>query len=396
VLDAWPHLVQVAVPADPITGSSPLADARVFEWLDRPPVAAGPERPVPRAEDLPRVLASVVSTPHVLRVSSPDPVGFGLLTEPGYEVVASALSAARREKSPLPIAFADAALATFRLPAGLDDPGGRASLQREVVEHYYENLWIHQPRVSLDGESPLASAGRADAAARARLFGVIRFREQLGTRPSHQAIYQGYPFDRLRRRLGLIAPAEASATLDSDDLSCASAAELDAFDPSTLAPHLLADAVRSSAGLRDDRRTARFAATLATREPRALAGLDAATVYAPLVRSALRDGDPEEALRWLSHARASAAGEEARTFSIWSAEVHARTGHPDAALAIYQDWLARAADPAALALDGAETLLDSGYPGHAIPLLIEARERGDRRLKNRAEALLREAADQRD
>ena len=36
---------------------------------------------------------------------------------------------------------------------------------------------------------------------------VVRLREQVGSRPSARALYQGYPFDRLRRRLGLDASA---------------------------------------------------------------------------------------------------------------------------------------------------------------------------------------------
>ena len=50
---------------------------------------------------------------------------------------------------------------------------------------------------------PRLEASRGDAVARAKLTAVVRLREQLGNRPSALLLYQGYPFDRLRRRLGL-------------------------------------------------------------------------------------------------------------------------------------------------------------------------------------------------
>src|SRR5262249_52642268 len=153
-----------------------------------------------RAEELPRVLASVVSTPRLLRLSSPDPTGFAVLNDAPFARVAHVLGTARREKTPLALAFADAALGTFKVPPGLD-AAERAGLYRAVVERYYEDLWVHLPRVGLDGRTPLqaAAAARGDAVARAKLAGVVRFREQLGERPGHAAVYQGYPFDRLRR-----------------------------------------------------------------------------------------------------------------------------------------------------------------------------------------------------
>ena len=58
---------------------------------------------------------------------------------------------------------------------------------------------------------------------------VVCFREQLGNRPSAVRLYQGYPFDRLRRRLGL-EPTDPAAT-DPADLTCASPWELDWLDP---------------------------------------------------------------------------------------------------------------------------------------------------------------------
>ena len=229
--------------------------------------------------------------------------------------------------------------------------------------------------------------------ARVKLLGLIQFREQLGSRPSHSAVYLAYPFDRLRRRLGLLR-ADESAALEADDLSCASGVELDALDLSALDDHRLVAGFVSAHGLRDDARTARYAAELSGRGPQVLAQVDLADVFAPLVRAALRVGDPEEALSWLARARALSTGPAADTFAVWSAEVLARTGSPDAALQIYQDLLAHPDATAALALDGAETLLDNGHGDHALPLILDAHDRArtsaDQSVLRKTEVLLRQ------
>ena len=387
----WPDLYPVETPSDPITGAPELPEARVFEWLDRPPLPAGS---VPEdASRLPRVLASVIVTPRLLRASSPDPSGFALFDEPRYAALAPLLSRARRERAPLPIAWADSALGTFHLPSGLDD-AEKASLTRSVVEHYFVNLWLHQPRHALGGLSPLQAsrgAARGDVVARAKLSAVVNYREQLGARATHLAVYQGYPFDRLRLRLGLVS-ADDSLAVDADDLTCLGERELDALDPGTLDGHRLADAFASAAGLRDDARTARFATALVTRGFPTSNGPDPATVFAPLVRESLRLGRPDEALNWLSAAPKSGDGQISREFNVWAAEILARSGRPDEALSAYQTLLSRFECDAGLALDGAETLIDNGHAEQALVLLREAKavagRSGDVPTLRRAEALI--------
>jgi len=313
----------------------------------------------------------------------------------GAEALADDLSvrSIRREAVPLPLPLLDAAVWTFRLPRGLA-PDTRNELSRRAVESYYEDRWIHQTRNGLDGLSPLEAAARApaDAVLRARLTAVVQVREQLGARPRTAALYQGYPFDRLRRRLGLelVVPG----AVDPDDLTCASGAELDRLDPTALDDLRLADAFESAAGLEDDARTVRFAAALARRPAPRLNRLDLAALFAPLVRQALAAGQAEAALDWLDRARAleTGQGRGQRTFTIWRAEVQARSGDPDAALRTYQGLLDAAPSDAALALDAAETLLDNGYEEHALSLLRQAHDRarqaGDSTTALRAGALL--------
>jgi tetratricopeptide (TPR) repeat protein len=387
-LDAWPNLVERPIPTDPVWAQDAPRDARAFEWLDRPM----PDHAPRRAEDLPRVLGTVVCTGQVLRVSSPDPTSFSVVTDRDDSELNRVLNAARREKTPLPIGMADAGLATYRFPPGLDEPA-KAELARAAVEDYFERRWIHLPRQSLGGVTPLAisrNAGRGDQVALARLSAVVNYREQLGARATHAAVYEGYPFDRLRRRLGLRQRGEG--LVDPDDVSCMNETKLSRIDPSTLAVPRLVDAFTSANSLQNDEITARFSAEILRRGAEAIPLTEPAAVVAPLVREAIRMGEPEAALSCIDQARLHTSDANARTLRIWAAEIHARTDLADESLRIYKDLLRDGDGNAALALDGSETLLDAGHEEQARELLLEARDRalesGEREIARKAEALL--------
>jgi hypothetical protein len=101
-------------------------------------------------------------------------------------------------------------------------------------------------------------------------------------------------------------------------------------------------------------------------------------VVAPVVREALRLGDPDDALDWLERARAAATDHQtARTLTVWSAEVLTRSGLPDQALEVYKSLIADCPvkQAEAIGLDGAETLLDNGYPDQASALKLAAESR---------------------
>ena len=218
----------------------------------------------------------------------------------------------------------------------------------------------------------------------------MRFREQLGERPWTANLYQGYPFDRLRRRLGLEF-AETS-TVDPADLSCMSAQDLDRVETGQLGEASLVEAYESASALRDDRLTARFAAELARRNPPGLSRVDTPSLVATLVREAMKGNDTEAALHWLDQARGLNGGRDCRTFDVWSAEILARTGDPVASSVTFERLLAGDPANARLALNAAETLLNNGYPRHARPFLLQARDLGQQasnpEIAGRAESLL--------
>ncbi len=387
LLREFPEIQRVPTPQVP--GAEPAPEVEVFEWPDQrmPDVVEVDPGGIATAAELPVVLAAVLVQPasRTLRLSSPrvetlPPVEERLLHRLGIDANGRPIVGddrggltILREAAPLPLPFLDADVWTVRMPAGLE-PTRADDLRREWVERYFEDLWIHRARHGLDDRSPMAAAEaahRGDAVARARLAAVVDFREQLGRRPVAIRLYHGYPFDRLRRRLGL-EPVDPDA-VDPADLSCAPAWELAALAPATLDDHRLADAVASAAGLRDDTIAAPLGIELLRRSI-PIAGVSLVGAVSPLVRRAMGGGDPDVALDWIDRARPRAVGRTAEILDVWRAEILARAGRPDDAARVYRSLIGPDANGAAMALDGAETLIDNGHLDEARPLLHAARD----------------------
>jgi tetratricopeptide (TPR) repeat protein len=385
LLAEFPEIHRVPTPRAPGAMPGPAPEVEVFEWLDRrmPDAAQDQSARPAMAAGLPIVLTSVIVDPSsgTLRLSSPRAETLQQAEESLFSRLgvgegrgrADRAASIRREASPLPLPFLDADVWTVRMPAGLE-PSRADELRREWVEHYYEDLWIHRPRQGLGGLSPLAAAKaaqRGDAVARVKLAAVIALREQLGRRPAAQQLYRGYPFDRLRRRLGF--PLDEPDAVDAADLTCAPPWELSALDPAALDDHRLADAIASASGLLDDAIIAPLSIELVRRSV-PIGGVHLVGAVSPLVRRAMKEGDPDAAIDWIDRARPLADAPTAEMLDIWRAEILARAGRADDAVRIYRSLVPSDARGGAIALDGAETLIDNGHLDEAGPLLHAARE----------------------
>ena len=322
LLKEFPQIRRVPTPRAPGVPGEATPEIDVFEWLDQP---ASSFSELSQNTALPRtILASVYAGGRTLRLSSPRADNLERMEELLLPRLEGDAGSVRREASPLPLPFLDADVWIFRVPPDIE-PDRADQMSREAVEQYFENHWIHRPRHGLDGRSPLQAglaASHGDAVSRARLMAVVRVREQLGNRPSALLLYQGYPFDRLRRRLGL-EPIYPGA-VDPLDLDCASGAELDLLNLAALDDSRLVEALLSSAGLRDDARTSRFSSELLKRRPAALTSLDLPSVVSPLVRQAMSRNDYKSALSWLKEARSMADGDVATTLEVWSRRCSSR------------------------------------------------------------------------
>jgi len=389
LLGEFPEIEKLPTPIAPGDALDESSQIEVFEWRDHSG-SVHVDRHL-RAADLPIVLASVFISRNSLRLSSPRVETLEWIEETLFKRLDAGARSIRREAAPLAFPFLDADLWIFRIPPAVD-PDLKDRLQRESVEQYLENQWIHRPRHGLDDRSPLDAARearRGDAVARAKLTAVVRLREQVGSRSSARALYQGYPFDRLRRRLGL--ELVDAATVDPMDLGCAAPDELDRLEPAVLDDLRLLEAVASASGLRDDARTARLASELVERRPGAIPPFELASVVSSLVRQAMSRDDYDGALNWIDRARSMADVKTATTLDVWHAEILARAGRPEAALCVYARLIKPDAAGAALALDAAETMLDNGHRDQAESLLIAARDlahrSGPRWIERRAQQL---------
>lgn len=377
-------LIRSLAPPPEQMGIAPTSDVQIYEWLDRPM----PEpSAVHSADDLPTVAATIVRSEGTLRLSTPDPIGRFELEQHIGEALGDNRPV-QVESTPLPLTLLDADLWTVRLPLGLDD-STRSRLLRETVENYFENEWIHLGRLGL-GQAPgvrigvvggltplgagrLASAG--DMVARVKLAALIRVREQLAARPRVASLYAGYPFDRLRRRVGL--EPDDPRTVEPDDYACMGLRELEQLDPAALNKSALIDAYRSAGALLDDDVAARMAAALIERDPSALVRVDAPNLVQTLARHAWTLGNIAEALAWLD--RAEAADEHPHPeYEATRAEIQRLAADPDAAMESYRSvpgWHPSSrTDSARRAVEAAKRLEAGGYPEHARRLTARAAE----------------------
>lgn len=390
-----PGLRRLPTPVVPTANSIEPPPLNVFEWLERPISDAFGLESADTAREV-SVLATLYVSARSLRLSSPRVETLETALERLAQVLDLGDRELEREAAPLPLPFLDAAVWTFRLPDGLD-PEISDRLTREHVEFYYENQWIHGKRHGLDDRSPLEAAilaASGDRIALAKLTAVIRLREQLGTRSSVGPLYQGYPFDRLRTRLGL-EPADGNS-VDPEDLASASARVLDRLDPSSLADARLVSAFESADGLRDDRLAEKFAAVLIGRPAAARQGVDLLKPAGCLVRRRVSQAQANQAMELIERLEPEGTDEERLQLTTWRAEILAREGRADDAAILYRRLLEIHPDPAGLALDAAETLLDNGEFVD-VPMFLEravqsARRQGLQGIERRAQTLLNQSA----
>lgn len=256
------------VPLRAVTVTAEVAPGtRVAEWLEGPIGAWSAYR---GGRALPRVLATVIARGDQVQFASPDLPSLMGVEPILHAVLGEDFRPIDRRSTPLPLRFADAAAWLFRTPQeapGEDEATLAEAARRAAIERYYEQIWIARPRIGLadDAGQPRtpAEASRGGASDRAKLAGVVAFREQLAARPRMAAIVEGYPFDRLRRRLGL--PIRDEGAIDRADVSSMGREELERLAPTALAPDVLTEAHRAALAVCDPATVAEFEAEMASR-----------------------------------------------------------------------------------------------------------------------------------
>src|SRR5581483_6390061 len=103
-----------------------------------------------------------------------------------------------------PISFQDVTAEALVFPLR-PAPAGQSDEERVLghIQKFYEETWLHHPRRVLNNNTPIDAVGHATL--RKKLRGVIQFVQDCAA----GGIVGKYDFDRLRRKLSLLAGAPA-------------------------------------------------------------------------------------------------------------------------------------------------------------------------------------------
>jgi tetratricopeptide (TPR) repeat protein len=212
---------------------------------------------------------------------------------------------------------------------------------------YFEETWIHQPRKSLSGQSPINAV--ASLPGRFRVLGILQFLEEC----SETTPLKGCDFDRVRRRLNL--PVQAAATADNSttaalpqlapaEILSMNVAGLFSLGPEDLSLEQLEAAYQAS--YRQDARdlAGRFAQTLVAR-PTKEGKTDRYAWFAFLVQKSLSENAFDSALTQVTEAVRQDAetnqGKRQTDFELLRAKVLARKGDIEQSKAVYQQLIDR-------------------------------------------------------
>src|SRR5262249_2750036 len=162
--------------------------------------------------------------------------------------------------------------------------------QQKVIDHaarFFEETWIHRPRKSLEGNSPVNAVGLPRL--RRKLFGVIQLMQECAV----NGALASYDPNRLRRKLGLTEAAQAAAAPAptpgvAGDISAMSTAELASLDIKALSDEQLEKAYQTAYRLDAQDLAGLFASTLVDRPVQA-GKTDRYPWYAFLIQKALRE-----------------------------------------------------------------------------------------------------------
>jgi tetratricopeptide (TPR) repeat protein len=286
-----------------------------------------------------------------------------------------------------PIQFQDVVADALLFPLTKREDNAERVLRH--VEKYYEEIWLHQPRRSLAGNTPVDAA--AHPKLRRKLAGVIRFAQDC----ARGGMIAGYDFDRLRRKLGLAAgpapaaasgtPAAAAPAAAGPDIPAMGAAELAGLNPEGLTLEQLEQAYQVAQKLDAGELAAHFAKALVVR-PAEAGRPDRYPWYSFLVQRALREGDRDGALDLVNEGeRVDCEHNEGRRrndYELWRGQVHVKRGEADAAEEVFRRLIERVPSELRYRSAAAEAMLSLRQGPRALRFaeegLAAARQANDR------------------
>jgi tetratricopeptide (TPR) repeat protein len=298
------------------------------------------------AADAGRLGGYIVIIGNLLQVTSPLKEPFDRIRDEVRQRLA--LSLAELQERRAPIQFQDVVGEALLFPfKRAEDNTGRV-LQH--AEKHYEENWIHKPRRSLSGNTPVDAA--AHPRLRKLLRGVIGFIQDC----AKGGMIANYDFDRLRRKLGLLeggaaapsVPPDAQATAASAaalDIARMGAPELANLKVAELSDEQLEHAYQAAVKLDAEELAANFAKSLVARPPRP-EHADRFPWYAFLTQHALKSGDKDAALDYVNEGEKADCehneGRRRNDYELRRGQVHVKRGEVEAAADVFQRLIERA------------------------------------------------------
>jgi tetratricopeptide (TPR) repeat protein len=277
-----------------------------------------------------------------------------------------------------PAHFADVLADSLAFPVqAIDEAEGKRRMQ-EFQERYLEDQWIHKPLRSLGQVPPVDAVGHP--VLRKKLLGLLLFLQNCAA-----IIGSVYDFDRLRRKLGLLAPAATAAEPATVDIGAMSAAELAALKVDALTDAELELAHQTALKLDAGDLAGMFARCLIGRPP-GEGKKDRYSLFNQLVHHALASGDTAAALDLVNEGEKCDSehnqGLRRHDYELRRGQVHIKRGELDEASGVFERLIEQAPGELRYRGSAAEAMLSARKPAKALAFaeagLAKARQQNNR------------------
>ncbi|MCI0461750.1 MAG: tetratricopeptide repeat protein, partial [Gemmataceae bacterium] len=326
------------------------------------------------AQQSPRLAANLMIAGDMVRLQNVNRAALDEVTQELRDKVGPALSEPHHHTGALPFPYVLSDAMVF--PVGARDQASAEQRMREGAERYFEDTWIHQPRVALQGVPPVDAAGHGTL--RKKLRGVIQFLEECA-RPMGLP----YDFERLLRKLGLVQGAAPAGS--APDIGALGAAELAALALESLSDQQLAEAYQSAVKLDARALAGRFALALLERPPSAERP-DHYPWYNSLITQAQAEGNLDAALDYVNQGEKSDCehneGRRRNDYELRKAQLHARRGEADQAHDVFERLIQRMPGELRYRASAAESMLSARQGARALKF-AEGGLAGARQQNNR-------------
>jgi tetratricopeptide (TPR) repeat protein len=317
----------------------------------------------------------------IFQITSPNKESFDRLKEEVRQRLTLSLGDLHERRMPAQFQNVVADALLFPAPGAALDTSA-ADKVRDHAAKYYEEVWVHKPRRSLAGNTPLDAAGLPRL--RRRLLGVIQFIEEC----AKDGFIATYDFNHLRRKLGLLeAPSGPAPAAEGGptNIPAMGAAELAALKADALTVEQLEQAYQTAQKLDAEELTAHFARALVSRPP-APDRPDRFPFYSYLTQHAVKTGATQEALDLVNEGEKADCehneGRRRNDYELRRGQVHVKRGEAEAAADVFQRLIDRAPTNLKYRGSAAEAMLSLKQGARALRFaeegLVAARQQNDR------------------